>query len=187
MFKHIMTCADKYRKYKGNMDGKIIETPYRFTGDRMSGEGVDCSARKLGDLAGIYADAEAFSAMDKEQLVYKVTAVQPVPQGTPGGLYMGITCLFPGKVGNEYFMTKGHFHQNRDTAEYYWGVKCWWVFLLIGIIAGIASLLIEDVFFASLHGVLAFSSFWSIKEVFEQEKRVKKGWFPKNPKRKYDF
>jgi len=123
MFKHIIICADKYRKYKDNMSGKIIETPYRFTGDRMSGEGVDCSARKLGDLAGIFADAEAFSAMDKEQLAYKVAAVQPVPQGTPGGLYMGITYLSPGKVGDEYFMTKGHFHQNRDTAEYYWGVS----------------------------------------------------------------
>ncbi|MBQ5864199.1 MAG: DUF4491 family protein, partial [Bacteroidales bacterium] len=28
------------------------------------------------------------------------------------------------------------------------------------------------------------SSFWSILEVFEQKKRVEKGWFPKNPKRK---
>ena len=31
------------------------------------------------------------------------------------------------------------------------------------------------------------SSFWTIKEVFEQEERVKKGWFPKNPKRTYKF
>ena len=29
--------------------------------------------------------------------------------------------------------------------------------------------------------------FWSIKEVFEQRERVRKGWFPKNPKRKYPF
>ena len=33
-------------------------------------------------------------------------------------------------------------------------------------------------------GVIAFSSFWSIKEVFDQRKRVEKGWFPENPKRK---
>ena len=90
-------------------------------------------------------------------------------------------------IGISTFLIIGLFHPIVIKAEYYWGVKCWWVFLLIGIIAGRASLLIEDVFFASLHGVLAFSSFWSIKEVFEQEKRVKKGWFPKNPKRKYDF
>ena len=37
---------------------------------------------------------------------------------------------------------------------------------------------------SSLLGVFAFSSFWTIKEVFEQEQRVRKGWFPSNPKRK---
>ncbi|OYP40493.1 hypothetical protein CG709_05125 [Lachnotalea glycerini] len=29
-----------------------------------------------------------------------------------------------------------------------------------------------------------FSCFWSVQELVEQEKRVEKGWFPKNPKRK---
>jgi len=29
----------------------------------------------------------------------------------------------PGKVGSEYFMTKGHFHEKSDRAEFYWGVK----------------------------------------------------------------
>ncbi|WP_373758757.1 DUF4491 family protein, partial [Bacteroides heparinolyticus] len=50
-----------------------------------------------------------------------------------------------------------------------------------------ASLCTENIMVASLLGVFAFSSFWSIKEVFEQEERVKKGWFPKNPKRIYKF
>ena len=45
----------------------------------------------------------------------------------------------------------------------------------------------ENILIASLLGVFAFSSFWTIKEVFEQEERVKKGWFPKNPKRTYKF
>ena len=72
-------------------------------------------------------------------------------------------------------------------AEYYWGTKCWWIFLILGIAGVVASLSIENVIIASLLGVFAFSSFWTIKEVFEQEERVKKGWFPKNPKRKYKF
>jgi hypothetical protein len=42
-----------------------------------------------------------------------------------------------------------------------------------------------DIFLSTLLGVFAFSSFWSIKEVFEQEERVHKGWFPKNPHREY--
>ena len=32
-------------------------------------------------------------------------------------------------------------------------------------------------------GVLGASFLWSVKELFEQEKRVEKGWFPKNPNR----
>ncbi len=72
-------------------------------------------------------------------------------------------------------------------AEYYWGTKCWWIFLVLGIAGVIASLSIDNVILSSLLGVFAFSSFWTIKEVFEQEERVQKGWFPKNPKRKYKF
>ena len=49
------------------------------------------------------------------------------------------------------------------------------------------SLCVADVLASTLLGVFAFSSFWTIKEIFEQEERVKKGWFPKNPKRKYKF
>ena len=62
-------------------------------------------------------------------------------------------------------------------------------FLIIGLFLGIAgtvaSLLVESVFVSAICGVFAFSSFWTIKEVFEQEERVLKGWFPKNPKRTY--
>ena len=36
----------------------------------------------------------------------------------------------------------------------------------------------------ALAGVFAFSSFWTIKELFEQQERVRKGWFPANPKRR---
>ena len=61
------------------------------------------------------------------------------------------------------------------------------VFLLLGIGGAIASLYTDNILVASLLGVFAFSSFWTIKEVFEQEERVKKGWFPKNPKRTYKF
>jgi len=104
------------------MEG-IIESPYRFTGSEMDGEGAGHSTRLLGDLVGVFADKEAFESMDKNIVAYKVSSIEPVPQGTPGGLYMGITYLSSGKVGSEYFMTKGHFHQNRDTAEYYWGVS----------------------------------------------------------------
>ena len=93
------------------------------------------------------------------------------------GLFIGI-CTF---------LIIGLFHAVVVKAEYYWGTKCWWIFLILGIAGVIASLSIDNVILSSLLGVFAFSSFWTIKEVFEQEERVQKGWFPKNPKRKYKF
>lgn len=47
----------------------------------------------------------------------------------------------------------------------------------------VAAFTVADVFWSSVLGVVAFSSFWSIKEIFEQRERVRKGWFPANPKR----
>lgn len=37
-----------------------------------------------------------------------------------GDLAFGTTILHPGKVGKEYYMTKGHFHKNLETAEVYY-------------------------------------------------------------------
>ena len=88
-------------------------------------------------------------------------------------------------IGIATFLIIGLFHPVVVKAEYYWGTKCWWIFLILGIAGVIASLSIDNVILSSLLGVFAFSSFWTIKEVFEQEERVQKGWFPKNPKRKY--
>lgn len=90
-------------------------------------------------------------------------------------------------IGISTFAIIGFFHPVVVKAEYYWGTKCWWIFLVFGILGVIASLCVDNILIASLCGVFAFSSFWTIKEVFEQEERVKKGWFPKNPKRKYKF
>jgi hypothetical protein len=90
-------------------------------------------------------------------------------------------------IGICTFLIIGLFHPVVVKAEYYWGTKFWWVFLLLGVIGVIASFLIEDILISSLLGVFAFSSFWTIKELFEQVDRVKKGWFPKNPKRTYKF
>lgn len=81
------------------------------------------------------------------------------------------------------FLIIGIFHPVVVKCYYYFGTRCWWWFLLLGISALIASLLVEPIFPQTLLGVLAFSSFWTIKEIFEQRERVRKGWFPANPRR----
>ena len=82
-------------------------------------------------------------------------------------------------IGLITFLIIGLFHPLVIKGEYYFGVKYWWVFLLMGISGIVASLLLCNVIVSTSCGVFAFSSFWSIGELFQQRKRVEKGWFPK--------
>lgn len=86
-------------------------------------------------------------------------------------------------IGVATFLIIGLFHPLVIKAEYYLGVKSWWLFLVAGMVAAALSLVIQSLVLSILLGVVAFSSFWSIGEVFAQRKRVEKGWFPANPKR----
>lgn len=85
-------------------------------------------------------------------------------------------------IGIVTFLVIGLFHPIVIKAEYYWGVRCWWIFLLLGIVFVVLSIITKELFLSTIMGVVAFSSFWSILEIFEQTKRVEKGWFPANPK-----
>ena len=86
-------------------------------------------------------------------------------------------------IGIATFLIIGLFHPVVIKAEYYWGTRCWWIFLLLGLGGVAGSLATDNVLVGALAGVFAFSSFWTIKELFEQQERVRKGWFPANPKR----
>lgn len=85
------------------------------------------------------------------------------------------------------FLIIGVSHPIVIKTEYYFGTRPWWIYLLTGIAALAAALFVEDMIISSLLGVLSFTAFWAIKELFEQEQRVERGWFPRNPKRRYKF
>lgn len=87
-------------------------------------------------------------------------------------------------IGICTFLIIGLFHPIVIKTEYWCGVRVWWVFLLLGIVGVVASLLVANTLLSTLLGVFAFSSFWSIKELFEQRERVRRGWFPKRPNKK---
>lgn len=87
-------------------------------------------------------------------------------------------------IGVATFLIIGIFHPLVIKGEYYFGVKCWWCFLVMGIAAIIGSILVEHILPSVLLAVWGASSLWSIGELFEQRRRVEKGWFPQNPKRK---
>lgn len=86
-------------------------------------------------------------------------------------------------IGAATFLCIGAFHPLVIKAEYHFGTGCWWFFLLLGLVCIAGSLAVANAIASTLLGVVAFSSLWSILELFKQEKRVEKGWSPKNPKR----
>ena len=63
-------------------------------------------------------------------------------------------------IGICTFLIIGLFHPIVVKAEYYWGTRCWWWFLLLGIAGIIGSVLIGDILISTLLGVFSFSSFW---------------------------
>ena len=88
-------------------------------------------------------------------------------------------------LGVATFLLIGVFHVIVVKGEYYFSKKIWTLFLATGITSLFISLFISSPVISSLIAVFGISCLWSIRELFEQEDRVKKGWFPKNPKRRY--
>lgn len=99
-----------------------------------------------------------------------------------------MTLNFDGLIlGVFTFLIIGIAHPIVIKTEYYFGTRPWWIFLLFGLVTLAAALLTEDIIPATMLGVTSFSSFWAIKELFEQRERVRKGWFPCNPRRKSEY
>ncbi|MBT5139610.1 MAG: glucose-6-phosphate isomerase [Acidimicrobiaceae bacterium] len=84
---------------------------------------VATSTRTLADLDGIFADEVAREAMPHGTVVYRVESFTPVDPGTSGGLFFGTSFLEAGRVGDEFFMTRGHVHERAEAAEFYWGIE----------------------------------------------------------------
>jgi len=83
-------------------------------------EGAASTKRKLSQMQDMYADTEAAreAVLAGDPVVYEFYEL-----GAPedaGDLAFGTSITYPGKVGKEYYMTKGHFHTVLDTAEVYY-------------------------------------------------------------------
>jgi glucose-6-phosphate isomerase len=76
--------------------------------------------RRVGDLRGLFSDNPGDGGPPGDTLVYRVRAIR-VPE-TASDIRCSTTVVYPGRVGREYFMTKGHFHEIRDRAEVYVGL-----------------------------------------------------------------
>ena len=78
-------------------------------------------------------------------------------------------------IGGAAFIIIGVFHPIVIKAEYHYGTRIWPVFLLVGVAFSLVSLFVDNTVWAAILGVFGFSSLWSIREMFEQAERVKKG------------
>jgi glucose-6-phosphate isomerase len=76
--------------------------------------------RRLTSMRGQFLDQQAYekALAAEDTLLYEVFEFKR-PE-VAGELLHGISIVHPGKVGDEFFMTKGHFHTVRDTAEIYY-------------------------------------------------------------------
>lgn len=93
-------------------------------------DGMPLTQRHLHDLRGCFADAAAFerAAAAGNPLLYTVAGVEP--GHSDGDLHYGVGMIMPGRIGDEYYMTKGHLHSWRDAAEVYCGLSGEGVMLL---------------------------------------------------------
>ncbi len=89
-------------------------------------------------------------------------------------------------IGASAFLIIGLLHPIVVKAEYHVGARCWPAFLIAGVACLILSFAASAFVPSALFSVLGFSLLWSIRELFEQEQRVKKGWFPANPRKEND-
>ena len=79
--------------------------------------------RRLSDLAGLFADEAAESELiASNPLVYRVYDAAALPK-EDGQLLFSTTVIQSGRVGDEFFMTKGHYHARADRAELYYGLS----------------------------------------------------------------
>jgi glucose-6-phosphate isomerase len=97
--------------------------PFSKTLDLRSGILLDADQvirRNLGDMASYYSDHAAVELIlesEGNRLIYEVQGID-LPE-TEGLVLYGTTTIFPGRIGDEYHMTKGHYHAKLDRAEVY--------------------------------------------------------------------
>ena len=78
--------------------------------------------KRLGDMAGVYRDDEAYRRALAERgadfLVYRVEEHRNATGA--GALIIGTSTLQPGRYGDEFAVTRGHLHAKADRAELYY-------------------------------------------------------------------
>ncbi|BDR66433.1 DUF4491 domain-containing protein [Clostridium tetani] len=86
-------------------------------------------------------------------------------------------------IGFVFLLLTGVGHVIVIKSEYYFGTKVWPLFLIIAVLSLFSSLKVDSSILSGVLGINGFVFLWAILELFQQKERVKKGWFPNNPKK----
>lgn len=103
----------------------MLMAPTAHTIDPLTGSLTANTGRyekRLSDLDGVYGDKRAFDAAvitEGDRVVYRVEEVRP--DAHSGDLIFGTTFMEPGRIGDEFFMTRGHIHATANRPETYYG------------------------------------------------------------------
>ncbi|WP_057879606.1 glucose-6-phosphate isomerase family protein [Companilactobacillus kimchiensis] len=93
-----------------NIDGTLV-------GDTKQGETL------VKDISSFLMDSN-ISDSEASKVAYGVrVSKNAVSEGQQGGLFFGVSTLNAGSINNEYYFTRGHYHEKLDTGEYYWGIS----------------------------------------------------------------
>lgn len=105
---------------------KEYDLPISVTLDINTGVFTPCpqqTQRRVSDLGMMFADQGAVESAIKngDPIVYEIR-YHPF-KTSKSDMALGVTTIYPGKIGNEFHMTKGHFHEADDQPEIYFCVK----------------------------------------------------------------
>ena len=95
----------------------------RFDPQTGTIEGCETISRRLSDLHGLFVNQNAFETALRvgDPVIYTVSSIQSAHG--EGQLHCGLGVIMPGRIGNEYYFTRGHVHSWRNAAEFYVGLN----------------------------------------------------------------
>lgn len=108
------------------MEENMLMRPFSMEINFRTGELIPndrTNIRKLSDMKGMFFDSKAEKMIleNEDPIIYSFSE-RILPEEN-GHLQLATTTIHPGKIGDEYFMTKGHYHRRPDTSEVYFGIE----------------------------------------------------------------
>ena len=102
-----------------------------FADGSLKGQSIQRKETRFKDIQHIFEMRDESVHIEPETIIYEVEYYSKGEEYQQGGLLYGRSMIYPGKVNDEYYMTKGHFHQQREHSELYWGIQGKGILLLM--------------------------------------------------------